>query len=58
MVRRLQLRHYIFAYIISRRDGDNNSALAGVPHRPTLPKIPVPFPFRIPDTQAAELESE
>ena len=27
----------IFAYIISRRDGDNNSALAGVPHPPTLP---------------------
>ena len=40
----------IFAYIISRRDGDNNSALAGVPLLPTLPKIPVPFPFRIPDT--------
>ena len=48
----------IFAYIISRRDGDNNSALAGVPLLPTLPKIPVPFPFRIPDTLAAELESE
>ena len=48
----------ILAYIISRRDGDNNGALAGVPHPPTLPKIPVPFPFRIPDTQAAELESE
>ena len=40
----------IFAYIISRRDGDNNSALAGVSLLPTLPKIPVPFPFRIPDT--------
>ena len=40
----------IFAYIISRLDGDNNGALASVPLLPTLPKIPVPFPFRTPDT--------
>ena len=57
MVRRLRSCVF-FAHIISRREGDNNDALASVPYPPTFPKISVPFPFRIPDTQAAELESE
>ena len=45
----------IFAYIISRRDGENNGFLAGVPSFPSssraprvtlAPKTPFPFPFK------------
>ena len=45
----------IFAYIISRRDGENNGFLAGVslsppssrtPRVSLAPKIPFPFPFK------------
>ena len=52
-----QLRFYVVIFLISRRDGENNGFLAGVPVLPPPSRVvprpnSLPLPFRPPATQA------